>query len=144
MTYQFERTGELKMMTEEELAEADRTSSIVVFDRGVNRDGRSYWLYILLKPSKYIEYMRLAAAKNRKPMKFDEYGELLDYGYDKDVPVPIKQKMKELYGCDENYPMRIEQEVEKARTAYLKEEREKDTARFKDLATMLKEKQASS
>jgi hypothetical protein len=136
-SYKFHKSGALKDMTTEELKEADADTSLITFNRGiVATDGRPYWLYIAVKPSKSREFME--ATRAGKTIKFRDFGEILEYGFEKEVPASMKQKMKEKYGCDDNYMEKLNKDVFEAQVLFF---RQQEAARIADIVEMLKKKQ---
>ena len=140
MAYLFEKPGALKAVTEEELqACGDGGSYIIALDHGLSTDGKAYWLYIKMPPHKYGEFVRLAAS--RAAVSFDDFGEIIRYGYQGQVPDSVKSEMKEKHNIDEKYMQWLEQDYEKARQAYLKEKEAHDNKRIGDIVAMLKKQQ---
>lgn len=122
-------------MTEEELEEADAHSYIVVCYFDTTDDGRPYWLYLAVKPSKYREFM--CRTENHQPVRFKDYGDILRYGFDKDIPLEVKREMKEKYGCDDHYMEFIIQDIQNAENTF----QEENNQRIANIVAMLKKKQ---
>lgn len=137
--YIFEKSGKLKQLTDAELAEYDSDSSVIICSCGTSSDGRPYWLYLAVKPSKYKEYKRLSAQHTM--IRFSDYGKILRRGYGEEVPAEVKQEMKEKYGCDDNYVEWLRRDIEKERTVFLKDQEEKENKRIGDIVAMMKQKQ---
>jgi len=135
MIYQFEKSGTLKEPTEKELAEADSNSAVIVLDRGALEDGTPYWAYVAVKLSRYREFLRVTAA--RQPMRLQDYGAILKYGLDKEVPDSVKMAMRKEYNFDENYISVLVQDIIKAQAEFLKQQ---ETQRIDDIVSMLKKK----
>lgn len=135
MAYQFDNMGKLRQLTAQELAEADKDSSVIVEDKGTMANGEPYWVYIAVKPSKYAEFMQLTS--QRKPLNMYEYGKLLAYGFESEVPAAVKAEMKVRYGCDDNFMTTLAKEVREAQTEFIKQQ---ETQRISDIVAMLKKK----
>lgn len=139
MAYKFDKSGLLQSVTAEELeASGSDGSYVIVLDHGTSSDGRSYWLYIAVKANKYSSFRNLVA--QRTTVHFKDYGDILCYGYERQVPPQVKQEMKEKYHVDENYMTWLIQDFENARQAFLKEKEIEDNKRIADIVTMLKNK----
>jgi hypothetical protein len=136
VTYQFDKDGRLKAPTREELAQADSSSAVVVLDQGVLEDGSPYWAYVAVKPSKYSEFMQLAA--RRTPIRLGDYGAILKYGFDPDVPSQVREEMKRERGFDDDYLPRLAQEVIQAQKEFLTGQEAK---RISDIVAMMKKQQ---
>jgi len=123
-------------MTPEELAAADKDSAVIVCDYGTSADGRPYWVYLAVKPSMYKQFLKETAA--HRPISFEEYGEILKYGYDQEVPLAVKEEMKLKYNFDDQYMAKLTQKVIQAQIVFFKN---KETQRIGDIVAMLKKKQ---
>lgn len=140
MAYLFDKTGKRITIAEEELQLAqDDGSYVIILDYGTNTDGKSYWFYVAVKRHLYTKLRGLIA--QRAVVCFKEYGRILRYGYDREVPAAIKQEMKEKHGVDEVYMQWLIEDARKARQAYLKEQAVQENKRIGDIVAMLKAKQ---
>lgn len=140
MAYKFEASGKRVPVTEKELDTIqDDGSFIIVLDHGNSTDGRAYWLYIAVKASKYKSFRNLVA--RRATVRFTDYGDIMRYGYERQVPAAVRQEMIDGYGCDDTYMQWLIQDAEKARQEYLKEKEVEENKRIDDIVTMLKKKQ---
>lgn len=138
MPYQFEINGTLKAMTAEELAAADADSTVIERDHGVLEDGTPYWAYIAVKPSKYKDFKRLTS--QHAPINLSDYGNILKYGFDKQVPDYVKEEMKREHGCDEDFRTTLANDVNNAQGTFLKKQEE---MRITDIVAMLKKQKPS-
>jgi hypothetical protein len=136
MAYQFEKSGKVKDMTDEELAVADGNCAIVVRYSATVADGSPFWAYVAIKPSHYDAFMHAQSA--HIPIVLEEYGEILRYGFDTDVPVSIQDEMKRRYGCDDNYECSVAEKVKAAQLAFLQTQ---ETSQLNDIVAMLRKKQ---
>ena len=120
--YQFNSFGYVKTGTQEELAALETDSdAVIVLDRGVTDGNRSYWAYIAIRPSLYSRYVR--AVKAGETILFSDFGKILAYGFDKDVPSAIKEKKKQTYGCDDSFEENLANAISQARDAFLEQKK---------------------
>jgi eukaryotic-like serine/threonine-protein kinase len=131
----FYKSGKFKHITEEELQKADADSSVIVYDDGTLDDGKPYWLYIAVTPSKYAEFMELTS--NGKKIVYSDFGKILEYGWEKKVPASMKQKMKEKYDCDDDFMKKFTKDFKEAQVLFLQHQ---EAARIADIVEMLKKK----
>lgn len=137
MSYRFDPSGKLQEPTEDELrsADADPGAAVIVLDDGVLPDGSPYWLYIAVRPSKYKEFLRLV--RSRAPLCFADYGTVLRYGFESEVPAGVQEEMGRQYGCDDAFMAKVATEVKAAQQLFLRQQEEK---RLTDIVAMLKKK----
>jgi hypothetical protein len=76
----FEASGKVRCSSTEELAEADKETAILGYVHGTMEDGRPYWAYVAIIPSKYREFHALTAA--RKAMVIGNYGTVVAAGFE--------------------------------------------------------------
>jgi hypothetical protein len=141
MAYQFDKSGKLKAPTAAELAaaDADPNSYIIVLDQGTMRNGNPYWVYLAVKPSKYKEFIQ--ATKARKSITHKNFGTVLKYGFDKQVPLAAQEEMKQKHGFDENYLQKLAKDLKAAKTQFDKQQEDK---KIGDIVAMLKMKQSGN
>jgi hypothetical protein len=128
----FDNSGKVKVSTDEELAVADETSVILGYINGTLADGRPYYAYVAITPSKYREFYELTAA--RKPLTIEDYGSIIMFGYDNAPPPEVVEKMRTDYGFDENYGQKLQQDAGKQQKIFLDK---KEADRLKDIVAML-------
>ena len=134
---QFEPSGKIKPPIREELKAADEAGeAIIVLDRGTIEDGTPYWAYVAVRPSRYEEFMRLG--KNRQPKRINDYGAILKYGFDAEVPYDVRQFMEQANGFDDHFEEKLAAKVKTARIEFLKQQ---ESQRISDIVAMLKKKQ---
>jgi hypothetical protein len=120
MEYQFDAFGNLKTNTLQEIATMESDSdAVIVFDHGSTDDGRPWWAYIAVRPSRYDEY--LLARKGHQAILLSDYGTVLKYGFNAEVPLTAKEEMKERYGFDEHFRENLLRDIQQAREAFLKQ-----------------------
>ena len=105
----FNASGQLTHPTEEELASADANSNILVYMTSTLADGRPYYAYVAIKPSRYSEFMALCEAKQE--IILEEYGEIIASGFESSPPPEVIAMMRNTYGFDENYLEKLRKEV---------------------------------
>lgn len=125
-------------MTEELQATASREYPLIVCDRGISENGGHYWLYIAVKPDKYTEFICLL--RKWRPVRFKEYGEILRYGYDVEVPESVRKEMKELYGCNNVSAGLVDQDTQPV--SHTPQEKQ-DKKHLEKIVAMLKQKDSS-
>ncbi len=77
----------------------DDNVSMINLVKGVLEDGRNYYAYIKIKPSKYLEFQ---IASQKGDCDISEYGEIILHGEGEPTDA-IKKEMKEKYGCEEDF-----------------------------------------
>ena len=94
--FSFEVSGKIKAPTAEQLAALDAESSVLAYTSGTMPDGRHFYAYVAVTPSRYAEFHRKTAA--REQMIIGEYGEVIEGGFEASAPADIRQRMREEYG----------------------------------------------
>lgn len=89
--------------------------------RGSIAEGISYWVYVAIKPSNYKAFLQATA--DQQLVHYNNYGTILKYGFEEEVPSAIKEEMKLKYSFDENYVQWLAQDVQKAQGAFLAEQK---------------------
>ena len=134
--FRFDESGKLKELTAAELQKSEADSNIIVLDRGKLEDGRPFWVYIRVKPSKYKDFAK--ASREGRPKRLTDYGTILKYGFDKEVPASVKLAMKQKYGCDDNHMSTLMNELKVTQDLYISQ---KEAQRIAEIVEMLKKKQ---
>ena len=73
----------------------DDDIGIVQFVSGT-RNGESNWAYVLMKPSRYLDYY--VEVNNGNSVDLLEYGDILEHGAGDEAPVEIQEAMARDYG----------------------------------------------
>lgn len=131
--YAFDNAGKLKMPTAEQLAESDKTVGIISYTTGVFEDGRPYYAFITVKPSKYAEFHRMT--KERRALKLTDYGIIITGDFLPEAPADVVRHMEKEYGYDFDFEEKLKEEVVKQRAANSNKQEEK---RIMDIVAMLK------
>jgi|GEM_PF-2462035 len=133
--YNFDNTGKLKSPSQEQLQEADGGAMIVAYTTGTMQDGRDYYAYVGVKPSKYREFSELS--EKRAPLRLNDYGRVLMAGFEQSAPAEVVKAMREQYGFDEHYEQALRVELERQRDKAGEKQEEK---RLMDIVAMMKAK----
>ncbi len=136
MAFQFTAAGKLKAPTAEELALADAESAIIVLDRGMQANNTPYWVYLAVPPSAYGAF--LAICRSGTPFMHADYGQIIAYGFDADVPAAIQDQMQREHGFDDHYLDHLLEKLKKAQTAAVLKHEEQ---RLTDIVAMIKAQQ---
>ncbi|MBL1147326.1 MAG: hypothetical protein HND56_09300 [Pseudomonadota bacterium] len=89
--------------------QADEKYGLIEFCNGRDQNGRLYWAYLTLFPSKYREFKARAAAG--ESFHLLDYGEELASGWGKHPPEHVKKELEEKYGL--NHKTSLEDDVRK-------------------------------
>ena len=135
--FSFEVSGKIKAPTAEQLAALDAESSVLAYTSGTMPDGRHFYAYVAVTPSRYAEFHRKTAA--REQMIIGEYGEVIEGGFEASAPADIRQRMREEYGFDEQYEKKLLHEISAEREVFFQKQQEDRIAN--GLAILLKKKQ---
>jgi hypothetical protein len=131
----FESSGKVKHPSAENLAEADKDLYILGYVHGTMEDGRSYYAYVAIIPSKYREFHAMTAAK--KAMVIGQYGTVIAAGFESEPPADVVKEMHDVYGFDEQFESKLKQEAIKQQEAFFKQQ---EATRIDDIVAMLKKK----
>jgi len=134
-SFTFESGGKVKLPSDEELAKADGETAILAYSNGTTEDGRPYYAYVAVKPSKYKEFYALTAA--RQALVIAEYGSVIRGGFEKEPPLEVLNEMREIYGFDNEFQEKLAHEAKKQLVAFLQKEEE---ARIDGIVRMLQHK----
>lgn len=99
------------------------------------QNGKPYWVYLAVKPSKYKEFMQ--AAKAHKTIRHKDYGKIVKRGFDKHIPLAVQEEMKQKYGFDDDYTNTLAQKLKAARTKF---DKQQEDQKIGDIVAMLKMK----
>jgi hypothetical protein len=135
---EFEASGKVKRPSGEELAQADEEMAVLSYVHGTMEDGRPYYAYVAIKPSRYREFHALTAA--RKAMVIGDYGTVIAAGFESEPPPEVVKEMREAYGFDDQYEGKLKQEALKQQQAFFEEQ---EKTRIDDIVRKLKRKSDS-
>jgi len=138
-SFRFDDAGNVAPPDAEELAKADADSAILVYMTGTVEDGRPYYAYLAVKPSRYCEFMDLNEAKAQ--ITPEEYGTILASGFESSAPPETIVMMRNTYGFDEQYLEKLRQGIVKDYVVFMKN---KEDQWIGDIVAMLKKKQTAA
>ena len=131
----FDSSGKVKLSSPEALAEADNDMAILGYVHGTMEDGRPYYAYVAIIPSRYREFYALTAIK--KAMVIGQYGTVIAAGFESQPPAEVVKEMREVYGFDDQYEAKLKQEEIKQQEAFYVNQ---DKVRIDDIVAMMKKK----
>ncbi|MEZ5691319.1 MAG: hypothetical protein R3D71_06615 [Rickettsiales bacterium] len=89
----------MKQINHHTLSLLDKKANIVVLSRGYTEDNLPYYAYILMSPSKYIEYRKINENGN---FELTKYGNIIKFGRSIEPPQMVAEQIKREYG-DNSY-----------------------------------------
>lgn len=98
------------------LPQPDDVARVIVLVYGVFGQGKSFWCYVAVKPSKYQEFLDVQKANKLNLHAFGAYGEIIVAGEGKRPPEEVTVKVAEVYQTDPKtffQPMDTEAEIRK-------------------------------
>ena len=136
----FDSSGKVKPSSPEELAEADKNTYILCYVHGtMEEDGRPYYAYVAIVPSKYREFHALTAA--RKTMVIGDYGTVVAADFEFEPPPEVVEEMRHVYGFDDQLETKLRNEALKQQQAFFEKQ---EVKRIDDIVAMLKKKQQNN
>lgn len=98
-------------ISKEDFKEADSKVGIVEICSLTTEDGKDFYAYISIKPSKYEEYRRVN--ENRETVDLNEYGRILYKDWGKGPSADVRRMMEEKYNVNHNFEAEFTQELQK-------------------------------
>lgn len=135
VTYTFESSGNIQVPSQQELKEIDDEVAIITYTNGTTEDGRPYYAYLAVKPSKYTEFHERTSAS--ETIVLNDYGNIIACGFETGPPPEVIRQMREEYGYDEHYAQKLKSEASRQRKIFSARQEEK---RVQDIVAMLKNK----
>jgi hypothetical protein len=89
-------------------ADIDDNVGIMQFVTG-EADGRAFWAYLVMRPSRYLEYLQKVDA--REEINLMQYGEVIEKGWGTEAPEAVKQRMSSQYGASDSFQQELEEFV---------------------------------
>lgn len=83
------------------LKEADKEGGILELCSGVTKEGRRYYAYLSVLPSRYAEYIKMLGTGT--VFRLADYGEILRTGWGGGPPEEVKREMQEKFGFDHDF-----------------------------------------
>ena len=115
--FKFDKSGKLRQPTAEEWKKADEEDAILSLSRGTAADGRPYYAFIAVTPSKYAEYYRLSM--EHKPFILDDYGTVIISEYLAEPPEDVLDWMAEDYDYDPDFQEKVTEQFQKEGAEFL-------------------------
>ncbi|MDX1975153.1 MAG: hypothetical protein SFT92_05705 [Rickettsiales bacterium] len=78
----------------------DDLTRIILLIYGMMENGKPFWAYLAVKPTKYKDFNELNKAGKIDLYKFESYGEIIIAGEGKSPPDEITLKVAEMYQTD--------------------------------------------
>jgi hypothetical protein len=130
----FDENGNVIEPSAAEYALADKDTKILSYTHGVTEDGKPFYAFVEVYPSKYKEFHRKTAAK--EPFVIHEYGTIVEGAYEAAPSREVMERMR-AKGFDENFEEKLKQEAKQELAAFM-EHHELD--RIQDIVSMLKKR----
>ena len=90
----------VELPPEDLLKAADEEVGITVLTSVVLQDGSDHWAYLMVEPSRYMEFKE---AEIRGNYNLRDYGTVLSHGEGKEPPEDIKKKMEVIFNVNHNF-----------------------------------------
>ncbi len=91
---------------QELLADLDRSNSVLYLSKGILADGRPYYAYLAIQPSKYLAFRQ---AEKRGNLWLEDYGTILAASVGESEPDAETQGMMQaLFGADTDFERQCE------------------------------------
>ena len=87
--------------TRKELEKADEEIGILHMCAGQTADGRDFYAYVNMQPSRYLEYIE--ATERGDAVVLSEYGEIIESGFGAVPPESVQKAMNEKYQADQTF-----------------------------------------
>ena len=83
----------------------DSSVSIIALVQGKTRQGRDFWAYVAIPPSKFQAFKAAEAAGN---YRLDDWGRILQHGFARQPPHWVREEMKTAYGARDSFEADID------------------------------------
>ena len=93
----------------EELEAADDKVAIIHLCSGQTSDGRDFFAYVAMWPSRYMEYIE--ATQRGDDVLLREFGDILESGYGLVPSERVQEEMKRKYGVDPTFFEELTKEI---------------------------------
>jgi hypothetical protein len=130
----FDNQGRVREPSMDEYALADEDTKILSYTHGTTQDGRPFYAYVAVYPSKYKEFHRMTATK--EPFAIEDYGTIVEGAFEVAPTQEVVQHMHAM-GFDEQFEEKQKQEAKQELAAFM-EHHELD--RIQDIVSMLKKR----
>jgi len=136
--FKFKDNGVLEVPSKEELEELDIDTYIISYTDGTMSDGRPFYAYIAVVPSKYQEFHEKTTAQ--QPIVLNDYGIVITADFAPEPPPEIIDYMRENYLFDESLSDQLQNELATQRAKYIEK---KELSRVQDIVEQMKQKALS-
>jgi hypothetical protein len=118
--------GNIETPSQQELKAADAHSAIIAFVNGTMSDGRPYYAYLAVKPSKCQQFYERTAAG--EPLILSEYGTVIIAGFASQPPENVVAFMQREFGYSDTFEANLRQQlaVQRAENARREDKAEGD------------------
>lgn len=114
--FAFHKNGTLEPPPQAALEAADDDTLIITYTTGKLADGRPYYAFISVKPSRYKAFND--AMKSKKPVCLKDYGDILACDFTEQPSAEVISHMHKAYGYNDNFMPKLQDELTKQRLAY--------------------------
>lgn len=87
--------------TRKELEDADEEIGILHLCSGQAADGRDFYAYVNMQPSRYLEFIE--ATERGDAVLLSDYGEVVESGFGAVPPESVQQAMNEKFNADPTF-----------------------------------------
>lgn len=94
---------------QEELEAADDAVAIIHLCSGQTADGKDFFAYVAMKPSRYMQYIE--ATQRGDEVLLRDYGDILESGFGLVPSVKVQDEMQRKYGVDPTFFEELTKEV---------------------------------
>ena len=91
--------------SKQDLKEADEDTAVIVLSQGILADGDSYYAYVAIEPSKYVEFKK--AETSGKPYKLSDYGTIIKWERKAAPTNEVMDDMELRLGLDHQYEEKV-------------------------------------
>lgn len=131
----FHPDGTMSPPSADELADADATTVVVALVTGTDPDGRDFYAFVAVRPSRYREFHTLTTAGSR--IVLSDFGAVLASGSGGEPTDEVRAEINRRYGYDVALVEKLTGEVEAERRAH---GAAAEAARVMDIVQKLKSK----
>lgn len=97
------------MPSQAQLQEADGRLGIVHVISGKDANGKDFYAYVSVRPSRYEEFILISRAGEE--MDVAEFGNVLESGFGREPSPEIRRHMEEKYGVDHHFLTNLQKEI---------------------------------
>jgi hypothetical protein len=136
----FDSSAQVVAPSAQELSAADEAEqAVLAYTHGNLSDGRPYYAYVAVKPSKYAAFY--AATAERRRMRIGDYGTVIKGGLEITPPPEVIKEMRVRYGFDDQYEEKLKEQALKQQKDFVVRREE---LRIENAVAMLKRDQGTA